>query len=628
MQPRLALLALLPPLTACVSAPRPVVSPGPASRSDETARHIANIERGIFPGARIEGDSGETLAQRMAVHHVHGLSIAVFHDFQIVWAKGYGLADVESGAPVTDATLFQAGSISKPVAAMAALRKVQDGRIALDVGINDALRSWKLPDNDLTRASPVTLRELLSHTAGVTVHGFPGYAAGVPLPTLVQVLDGRPPANTEPIRVDLAPGTKFRYSGGGITIMQQALMDVEGKPFPQILSETVLGPVGMNHSTYEQPLPTDWVRDAAAGYDAQGDPIVGKRHVYPEMAAAGLWTTPTDLARFAIELGLEASGRSTRVLSQATARTMLTKAMPTPEADNDVGLGIFLSRHGGVTYFGHGGADEGFQAELLASATTGDGVALMTNSDDGDALMSEMIPSVAAEYGWEGFPAAAKLVTLAPTRLAELAGSYQVHADRIVHLTVEGDHLALRTPFLAPAPLLPVSDSVFVRRDDPTRYTFSRAADGSVQVEIDPPPGDWPIGKRVADSFTVPLDDVAAGRLDQAAERYRAAHARDPNDFTFSEERLNSIGARALFRGDSAGALLLFRLNVAMYPDSMNAYDSLAEAYKRSGETAEAIAGYRGSLSAFARDKQLPGAYKDQLRKNAIDKLRQLGAGP
>jgi len=157
MQLRHALLAALPAVVACASVPPPVAPPQPTPSPDASARHIASIEHSVFPGARIEGDPGETLVARMQAHHVHGLSIAVFQNFRIVWAKGYGLADVESGAPVTDATLFQAGSISKPVATMAALRKVQDGKLALDAHINDVLRSWKLPDNELSRATPVTL---------------------------------------------------------------------------------------------------------------------------------------------------------------------------------------------------------------------------------------------------------------------------------------------------------------------------------------------------------------------------------------------------------------------------------------------------------------------------------------
>ena len=260
----------------------------------------------------------------MRFHKVPAVSIAVFGSGKILWAKAYGLADADALSAATDATLFQAASISKPVSAMAALREVERGKLALDRNINDYLKSWKLSENDWTRKKPVTLAMLLSHSAGVTVHGFPGYAAGRAVPLLSQILDGVAPANTAPIRVDIAPATEFRYSGGGYTIVQQALIDVEGKPYPQILSETVLAPLGMTQSTYEQPLPPERLRSAAAGHDGQGRPIPGKRHTYPEMAAAGLWTTPSDLARFALGLERALEGKPGSVLSKEMAAKMVT----------------------------------------------------------------------------------------------------------------------------------------------------------------------------------------------------------------------------------------------------------------------------------------------------------------
>lgn len=629
----LAILPLLALASAC-AATTPVAPPtnpaslpvNPALPAAEDAPRIARIEHGLFLGARIEGDPGLALADRMRAHHVHGLSIAVIHDHRIAWTKGYGFADAESGKVVTDTTLFQAGSISKPVTAMAALRKIQDGKLTLDARINDVLKSWKLPENDLTRATPVTLRHLLSHTAGTTVHGFPGYAAGEPVPTLLQVLDGVPAANTPAIRVDLAPGTKFRYSGGGTTIVQQALIDLSGKPFSELLAETVLVPLGMDHSTYQQPLPPERVAFAAVGYDVDGAPIAGKRRVYPEMAAAGLWTTPTDLARFALELALASSGKASRVLTQSTANLMLTKVAPTSNPDGSVALGVFVSRHQGAMYFGHDGADEGFQAMLLASAENGYGVAMMANSDDGIPLMKEVLDAVATEYGWDGFGHPVKAATLAPARLSELAGAYQVNVDRVCRFTVEGDHLVLRAPFQPPAALVPISDTTFVRRDDAARYTFSKAADGSFQLTMTPTEGEWPIGKRVADTLSLGLDDVAAGRIEQAEKWYRAAGVKAPQEPAFGEDRFNSLGFRAVRRGDFPSAILLFRLNTARFPDAMNTHDSLAYAYQRSGDKAQAIASYERSLATFARDTSTPVSVKEALRRNALTELKTLGA--
>lgn len=204
---------------------------------------------------------------------VPGLSVAVVKDFKVEWARTYGVKDVETKEPVTADTLFQAGSISKPVAAMVALKRVQDGKISLDENINDKLQTWKLPDNEFTAKKKVTLANLLSHTGGLTVHGFPGYAVDEKIPTLPQVLNGTEPANTAPVRVDMEPGTKFRYSGGGTTIAQLAIMDIEKKAYPQIAKETVLGPLNMTNSTYSQPLPDDWRKKAASGHRGEGSPV-------------------------------------------------------------------------------------------------------------------------------------------------------------------------------------------------------------------------------------------------------------------------------------------------------------------------------------------------------------------
>jgi CubicO group peptidase (beta-lactamase class C family) len=297
-------------------------------------------------------------------------------------------------APVTTKTLFQAGSISKPVAATGMLAMVQQGKLSLDEDVNAKLKTWKVPENEFTKEQKVTLRRLASHTAGLTVHGFPGYDVDDKLPTLVEIFNGEKPANTAPIRVDFVPGTKERYSGGGVTIEQQVMMDVTAKPFPALMKETVLDKIGMSDSSYQQPLPGSWATRTATGTYRDGKAVRGKWHVYPEMAAAGLWTTPTDLAKFAIEIALSKRGKSNKVLSQQTTEEMLTPVL------EGAGLGFFVSKDR-PGEFGHNGADEGFQALLVMNADTGQGAAIMANSDNGILVASELLRGIAKEYGWK-----------------------------------------------------------------------------------------------------------------------------------------------------------------------------------------------------------------------------------
>lgn len=364
----------------------------PAGSASLDAR-IAHVERGLLPRGAAPGAPGARLADRMAVHAVPGVSIAVINDGVVEWARGYGVVEAGARTPVTPRTLFQAASISKPVASLAALLLVAQGRLSLDEPVNARLVSWKVPANQFTAAQPVTLRRLLSHTAGLTVHGFPGYEVGRPVPTLVQVLDGRGPANTDAIRVDVMPGTVNRYSGGGYTVVQQLLVDVTRKPFPALLSELVLRPIAMTDSTYEQPLAPGLRGEAASGHDGSGKPIRGRYHTYPEMAAAGLWTTPTDLARFAIELQHALAGTS-RVIPPATASAMTTRQL------DDYGLGLSIGGSSASARFGHGGANAGFRCEMTAFAAAGKGAVVMTNGDNGGALAAEILRAIAREYSW------------------------------------------------------------------------------------------------------------------------------------------------------------------------------------------------------------------------------------
>ncbi|HEY6036557.1 MAG TPA: serine hydrolase domain-containing protein, partial [Kofleriaceae bacterium] len=369
--------------------------PGPPA-SDAAAR-ISNIEHGIPPRVRVQGDTKTfDLADRMRELAIPAVSVAVFEHYQLQWAHAWGLADVGSHISATETTLFQAGSISKTGNALAVLEAVADGKLALDRPINDALVSWKLPDNELTQRTPVTLREILGHMAGTTVHGFPGYAVGESVPTIEQILDGKPPANTPAIRVDLAPGTMWRYSGGGITISQLALTDQLKQPYPTILAQRVLQPLRMTRSTYEQPLPPSRVGEAAAGYRSDGTEVEGKRHTYPEMAAAGLWTTPSDLVRLFAEIARARKGES-KLISKQIALEMTTKSANVPDA---TGLGTFLIVKGPAQLFGHNGADEGFQAYALASLDDGYGVVIMTNSDNGSQIFDPLFDAVATEYHW------------------------------------------------------------------------------------------------------------------------------------------------------------------------------------------------------------------------------------
>ena len=566
-----------------------LLAPAARSQSPQDAA-IRRVETGLSLPVVIQGDPTWTVEERMRHYKVPGLSVAVVKDFKVVWAKGYGVREAGSAAPVTTKTLFQAGSISKPVAATVTMKKVEEGKLRLDEDVNAFLKSWKLPDNELTAKKKVTLGNILSHTAGLTVHGFPGYAAGAALPSLPQVLDGAAPANTAAVRVDMEPGTKFRYSGGGTTISQLVLQDLEGRPFDQIARTTVLEPYGMTDSTYSQPLPEPARSAAASGHRRDGSVVEGKFHTYPEMAAAGLWTTPTDLAKFLIETKLSFAGKSNKVLSQKTVERMVT-----PFLGPETGLGFFVEMHGAEPYFGHNGADEGFTAILLGHRTKGYGAVLMINSDN-FALMPEMLRSIAREYRWDGFEQPLARAAVPAEKLAAYAGRFKLDAHTPLTVTAEGGRLYVEEPFETKTELVPVDETTFVRRDQEARYVFERAPSGRVErLSLRAQSGTRDAG-RMAEGETLAIEKLRAGRVADAAEEYRKLKAANPADPLVSESRINGLGYWLLGQQKTAEAILVFRLNVELYPQSGNVYDSLGEAYMTAGDKEQAIKNYARSL--------------------------------
>jgi CubicO group peptidase (beta-lactamase class C family) len=404
-----------------------------AQQAGDVAERVRRVEAGLLTPVVIAGQqSGMLLEERLQHYRVPGLSIAVINDGRIEWAKGYGVVEAGGSSAVDTATLFQAASISKPVAALGALRLVEAGRLALDADVNASLTSWQVEQNGHTQVERVTLRRLLSHSAGLTVHGFRGYAAGEAVPGLVQVLDGAAPANSARVRPDTTPGARWRYSGGGSSVVQLLMQDVTGLSFPDLMRELVLVPTGMVHSGYEQPLPAARAAAAAVGHRGTGQPVAGRWHTYPEMFAAGLWTTPSDLARLAVAVQRSYAGASDGVVTAGMTREMLTAQA------GEYGLGFAVARGPDWTAFSHGGANEGFRATFFAFADRGQGVIVMTNSDNGGPLISEVIRAVAQEYDWPAQRAVVRaVVPIAPARLAAMAGVWTGELNgRVVSLTV------------------------------------------------------------------------------------------------------------------------------------------------------------------------------------------------
>lgn len=423
---------------------------------------------------------------QMDRRRIPGLSIAIIHDGRVAVSRAYGVADLTTRAPATPGTLFQAGSISKPVAALGALHLVETGKLSLDEDVNAKLTTWRFPENGFTQSEKVTLRRLLSHSAGVTVHGFPGYDVADPIPDLVQVLNGAKPANTAPIRVDTIPGAIQRYSGGGFTVMQQLVIDVTGTPFPRYMQETVLNPIGMTTSSFEQPLSPVRARFAASGYYQDRSPVRGRWHIYPEMAAAGLWTTAADLARFVIEIQETLAGKGRGVISPAMAREYLT------EQKGGSGLGIGVEGSTRTLRFSHGGRDEGFDAFLYGDAA-GHGIVILINANDNSRFMGRIMDHVARTFGWPQEtwmwtrPMVTSGIPIDSTRLAQLGGYYEASENRMAAALVpalDGSGIITLTDGLPDEFYLPIDSLRFGADDRDIQFTFVPGAEGEATAML------------------------------------------------------------------------------------------------------------------------------------------------
>lgn len=433
---------------------------------------------------------------QIAKRGIPGVSIAIFDGGKIVKAEGYGLIEKGTQKLVTPKTRFQAASISKTVTSSAVLKLVEAGTLDLDEDVNLKLRSWKLPESTFLANEKVNLKGILSHTAGLTVGGFPGYESRLSIPTLTQMLDGKQPANTPAVRVAAIPGTAWSYSGGGYVVVRQLVEDVSKQSFSEFMSTTVLKPVGMSDSTFEQTGFKPW-ESQASGHFSDGSVMPGKWFIYPELAPDGLWATPSDLARFAIMLQRSYQGAPVALLSQQTARRMLT-----PVKDNS-GLGTFLEGKDVTLRFSHGGRNIGFDSKLIAYAGSGQGAVIMINANDNSGMIDRIVKVIGEAYNWPDYPRPVKNdippeVKLEAGELAAFEGRYEFPTGQI-NLRVEGDKLISRRGWDVFDELKPIGKDTFYLPDFHLRVTFTRDAIGRVSsFNLGPatkdqpaPPGEW-----------------------------------------------------------------------------------------------------------------------------------------
>ena len=467
---------------------------GGPEASNNTFDLIAALEHGLRPSMLKANEPlpGWSLQERMAQHHVPGVAIAVLKDGNVVQSAGFGVREAGTQDAVDADTLFSVGSVSKIATAAVTLRQVAAGKLDLDRDVNSYLKSWRIPAAPAFNSNHVTLRMLMSHTSGLTVWGFDDYQPGEALPTILQTLDGLAPAKNEPVRIDFEPGTRMRYSGGGVTVEQLVLETAARKPLESIARTEVFKPLGMQRSTFVNPLPAT-LGNTAKAHNREGKPVAVPRgwEAFPEQAASGLWTSANDLGALVGALLQSYKGRGD-FLPQPIAVQMMTEVSPSIH-----GLGPRLEGEGQTRVFHHGGSNDSYRAWIEGHLETGNGIIILTNGSGGGKLMLEIRNALADALGDRVNPLV-RTVGVVPS-MADYAGTYRIdstvpkdlagnlagtfESDAVVIGVADG---AITVTDKESFPLLPLSPTRFVVPGDfsQIRFEFVRNAKGKVDTLV------------------------------------------------------------------------------------------------------------------------------------------------
>ncbi len=581
----------------------------------ESAKRIKEVENNLIPFVPVKGFESWNIADRMRYYKVPGVSIAVIKDFKIDWAKGYGLADVSKRTPVTTNTMFSAGSISKLVMAAMVFKLVQDGKVELDAPVNNYLRSWKISENEFTRKTPITLRMLLSHTAGTSQTSYFGFTPDKEkYPTIVDILSGSVSSESRPVVVNSEPKKEFRYSGGGSMIAQLALMDASNQTFADLAKRTVFETLEMKNSTFEQPLPAEFSSRASWAY-SDAPWFKGMPYVYPQQAAAGLYSTPTDLAKFFIDIQRSYRGDG-RLLKKTLTQEMMTPQAAVSDGSykEQIAVGPFLIQRTdnnddpkGV-YFEFTGVNAGFLAYGMANLTDGSGVVIMLNSgDDVNGLGKEIRRSVAKTYGWYKFlPDEIEPLRLRNNELDEFAGRYRKGPDEVVYLRREKNYLVENINGGSDIYCFPVAKDTIVFTDYNVKGSFGRGEAGKV-ISLKTQWQDSPMPRMKDDEFA-PNEYLKARKYREAKEAYRGLGL---NEYQITYLAYNLLNGRP---ADAEAVRTILELALEQHPNSAIVHSRWGDFYLSLKDKTNAAKSYRRSLELDPNDRQTKEALESLIR--------------
>lgn len=564
---------------------------------------IKEVENNLIPFVPVKGFEGWNIIDRMRYYKVPGATIAVIKDFKIDWAKGYGLADTLKKIPVTTETMFSAGSISKFLMAVTALKMVESNQIELERPINNYLTSWKIEENDFTRKTSITLRLLLSHSAGTSQSSYFGFTPTQPLPTIVEILSGAKISETRLVVVNSEPNKEFRYSGGGSMIAQMALMDISKLNFSDLTQQILFDKLGMRNSTFEQPIPEKFVKQSSWAYSSASW-FKGMPYVYPQQAAAGLYTTPTDLAKFFIDVQKSYIGKG-RVLSKATAKQMLSPQQNVSDGSykEQIGIGPFLiqrtdNKDPDGVYFEFTGVNAGFLAYGIASVTNGNGVIIMLNSGDNvNGLGKEIRRAVAKVYDWTNFlPTEIQPISLTDTELDKFVGRYRMATDEVLYLRREKNYLVENINEGNDIYCFPISKDTIVFTDYNIKGFFVRNDKGEI-IGLQNIYQEKPMLKMKDDEFS-PSEYLTMKKFDEAKKAFGAIKM---NEYQITYLAYDLMNKKPL---NTDAVKTILDIAIEQHPNSSIVHSRWGDYYLKLNDKPNAIKSYLKALELDPNDEQ------------------------
>ena len=564
---------------------------------------ILQVENNLIPYVPVKGFKGWNIIDRMKYYKVPGLSIAVIKDYKIDWAKSYGLADTINKTPVTTETMFSAGSISKFLMAVTALKMVDSGQIELEKPINNYLTTWKIAENDFTKTTPITLRMLLSHSAGTSQTSYFGFTPTQPLPTIVEILSGAKISETRPVVVNSEPNKEFRYSGGGSMIAQLALMDVSKKSFSNLTQEIIFDKLGMNNSTFIQPVPSKFAKQISWAY-SYASWFKGMPYVYPQQAAAGLYTTPTDLAKFFIDIQKSYLGKG-EILSQAITKKMLMPQQNVSDGSykEQIGIGPFLiqrtdNKDPRGVFFEFTGVNAGFLAYGMASVEGGNGVIVMLNSGDNqNGIGKEIRRAVAKVYNWTNFlPTEIQPINLPNKELDKFVGRYRMGTDEVLYLQKEKNYLVENINDGFEIYCFPITKDTIVFSDFNIKGFFKRNENGEV-TGLQNIYQEKPMQKMKDDEFS-PSEYLKMEKYDEAKKAFAA--------MKMNEGQITYLAYDVMNRKPLNERAVRTILDVAtkQHPNSSMVFSRWGDFYLKLNDKPNAIKNYQKVLKIDPNDQQ------------------------